>query len=178
MYEHSLQEKEWNHFKLKYSQQTVSAAEVTANCALRRQYCGFSTAVLNVGRLGKFGWRAHGAFKEDVVYVFTVPDISNTSIVINIFTYCFQSHICECFNFSSCSIKINMSKNSVKGLQGVSLLQLILAEKTDWEVGLGPCNTWFSYFYWSKVQSYVRNLTLLYVLNISGGMIVLKEALY
>lgn len=73
--------------------------------------------------------------------MFTIPDISNTSIVINIFTYCFQSHICECFNFSSCSIKINMSKNSVKGLQGVSLLQLIRTEKTDWEVGLGPCNT-------------------------------------
>lgn len=34
-----------------------------------------------------------------------------------------------------------MSKNSVKGLQGVSLLQLVLAEKTDWEVGLGLCST-------------------------------------
>jgi hypothetical protein len=30
-----------------------------------------------------------------------------------------------------------MSKKSVKGLQGVSLLQLIVTEKTDWEVGLG-----------------------------------------
>jgi hypothetical protein len=114
--------------------------EVTANCTLRRQNCDFSTAVLNVGRLGKFGWRAHRAFKEDVIYVFTVPDIPDTGIVINTFTYCFQSHICECFNFRSCGIKANMSKNSVKGLQGVSLLQLFLTEETDWDVGLGPCN--------------------------------------
>lgn len=64
----------------------LSAAEVTVNCALPRQYCGFSTAMLNGGRLGKFGWRAQAAFKEDVVYVFTVPDISNTGIVTNIFT--------------------------------------------------------------------------------------------
>jgi hypothetical protein len=28
------------------------------------------------------------------------------------------------------------------------------------------------------LQSYVRNLTLLYVLNISSGVLVLKEALY
>jgi hypothetical protein len=60
--------------------------EITANCPLHRQYCGFSTAILNGGRLGKFGWRAEGAFKEDVVYVFTVPDISNSSIAINIFS--------------------------------------------------------------------------------------------
>jgi hypothetical protein len=90
--------------------------------------------MLNGGRLGKFGWLALGAFKDDVVYVFTVPDISNTGI-------------CESFNFSSDNIKITMSENSVKDLQGVSLLQLILTEKTDWEVGLGLCNTWFSYFY-------------------------------
>jgi len=82
-------------------------------------------------------------FKEDVLCVFTVPDISNASIVINILPNCFQSHICECFNFSSCNIKINMSKNSVQDLQGVSLLQLhvFLTEKTDWEVGLGLCST-------------------------------------
>lgn len=69
---------------------------------------------------------------------------------------CFQSHICECCNFSSCNVKINMSKNSVKDLQGVSLLQLILTEKTDWEVGLGPCNVWFSYCYWSRVVTVIH----------------------
>jgi len=38
-------------------------------------------------------------------------------------------------------MKINMNKNSVKDLWGVSLLQLVLTEKMDWEVGLGLCNT-------------------------------------
>jgi hypothetical protein len=46
--------------------------------------------MLNGGRLGKFGWRAKGAFKENVVYVFTVPDISNTGILLDIFTSLFS----------------------------------------------------------------------------------------
>jgi len=61
----------------------VRGAEITANCALCRQYCGVSTAMLNGGMSG---WWALGAFKEDGIYMFTVPDISNAGTVINIFT--------------------------------------------------------------------------------------------
>ena len=45
---------------------------------------------------------------------------------------CFKSHICECFNFSSCNFKMN--KNSVKYLQGIIFFfnppTTALAEKT------------------------------------------------
>jgi hypothetical protein len=40
---------------------------------------------------------------------------------------CFQSHVCECFNFSSCNFKRNMNKNGVKYLQNINFSQLTLA---------------------------------------------------
>ena len=44
---------------------------------------------------------------------------------------CFQSHVCEYFNFSSCNFKINMNTYSVKYLQGINCLQLPVAEKSE-----------------------------------------------
>jgi len=56
--------------------------------------------------------RSH--LKEDFVYVFTFLHVSNAGILIIIFIRCFQSYICECFNFSGCNFNINMNKKSVK----------------------------------------------------------------
>ena len=56
------------------------------------------------------------ALKEGLMYLFTCPDFSNTGILITILPTCFQSHICKCFNFSTCNFKINMNKNSMKYL--------------------------------------------------------------
>jgi hypothetical protein len=44
---------------------------------------------------------------------------------------CFQSHICGCFNFSSCNFKVDMNKNCVKYLHGINFSQLALSEKAD-----------------------------------------------
>jgi len=67
----------------------------------------------------------------------------------------------------------------VKGLEGVSLLQLVLLRRRIGKWGWGcaaPDLVISTEAEW--LQSYVRNVTLLYVLNISGAVIVLKEALY
>ena len=51
--------------------------------------------------------------KEDSVYVFTFLHVSNAGILIIIFISCFQSHICECFNFIGCNFNINMNNRNV-----------------------------------------------------------------
>jgi hypothetical protein len=53
---------------------------------------------------------------KGLMYLFTCTDFSNTGILITILPTCFQSHICECFNFSTCNFKINMNKNSMEYL--------------------------------------------------------------
>jgi hypothetical protein len=69
---------------------------------------------------------------KDFVYVFTFLHVSNAGILIIIFISCFQSHICECFNFSGCNFNINMNK-SVKYLLGIKFLQLTLVKKTEFK---------------------------------------------
>jgi len=71
--------------------------------------------------------------KEGFVYVFTFLHVSNAGILIIIFISCFQSHICECFNFSGCNFNINMNNISVKYLQGITFLQLTLVKKTEFK---------------------------------------------
>jgi len=56
-------------------------------------------------------------FKEDCVYQFK---FSNVGTLITFLPSCFKNHINECLKFSCCNFKINMSKNGVKYLLGVS----------------------------------------------------------
>ena len=50
---------------------------------------------------------------------------------------CFETHICECCNFSSCNFKTNRNKNNAKDLQGITFSQLALDDKTKISYNLG-----------------------------------------
>ena len=71
-----------------------------------------------VGMWEQIGFRLQPRedLKEGLMYLFTSPHFSNTGILITILP------TCECFNFSTCSFKINMNKNSMKYLWGINLL--------------------------------------------------------
>jgi len=62
-----------------------------------------------------------------------------------------------------------MNKNIVKGSQGINLSQLTLPEKNEVKnVGHATCDLVISQSSSSRIQTYVRQLTLLFMLSISG----------
>jgi hypothetical protein len=72
-----------------------------------------------------------------------------------------------------------MNKNRVKYLQGNNFMQLTLAEKGQVK-NLPPAtpNLVISHSSSSRIQTMWETLTLLYALNISGWVAVLKDTLY
>jgi hypothetical protein len=57
-------------------------------------------------------------------YPFTFPNVLNAGMLITIFTLLLSNPYLGCSNFSTCSCKIHVNKNSVKFLQGVNFSQL------------------------------------------------------
>ena len=107
-YVHSLKAYEWNHFKFKYSRQTLSAAEskwavpcpdVGRWVSTARPSGGKTVADRSQARLQALQPRQGS--KDGFVYLFTFSNTSNAEILITIF-------------------KISINKNSVKYLQGIN----------------------------------------------------------
>jgi hypothetical protein len=86
---------------------------------------------------------------------------------------CFQSHICDRFNFSAYSFTINMKHNSVKRLQSINFpprrrrLRIYVAQRL---IQL------FLSHHQAERKLMWQDVTLLNMLNIRGYVAVLKES--
>jgi hypothetical protein len=68
--------------------------------------------------------------KENFVYLFYLSWHFKCWSVDTDF-YLAEIDIPECFNFSSCSFKVNKNKKNVRCLQGISFLQLTFTKKIE-----------------------------------------------
>jgi len=92
---------------------------------------------------------------------------------------CFHRNICEWFNFSHCSFRVNMNKNSVKCSKGINLSQLTLAEKTKVKnLGNATCDLVISQSSSTRIQTYMRQFNPTIYAKRKWLMAVLKEMLY
>jgi hypothetical protein len=75
-------------------------------------------------------WRLRGLKGCIGMYVYLSERFKRWNLV-TIFPSCFPSHICRCFDFSSCNVTTKIDKNSVKYLQDINLSQVTVSEKTE-----------------------------------------------
>jgi hypothetical protein len=89
------------------------------------------TGAAATSRAGLLALQAREDLKYGFLYRFTFSNVSNVNILVTTLPSSFQSYICKYFNFVSRNFEININKNSVKYLRGISSSQLTLGERAE-----------------------------------------------
>jgi hypothetical protein len=119
----------------------LRAVDIRVGCAPSNP-CALTSVQLVwvVGRLTKLGpWVGCSQCSPDSISRRTLygcldfPTFQTLAFWLPFLPSCFQSHIIECFNSSSCSFNINMNKNRMRYEKGINCLWLAVTKKTEFK---------------------------------------------